>query len=295
MHSSFLSYRGKYYLYLALIISALAILVYGWHSPLETPNGGTWLGYTLGTIAALLIVWLLFFGVRKRSYRSNLGTVQGWLSAHVYLGTALLIIASLHCGFQFGGNIHTVAYGLMVAVVVSGFFGVYGYARYPKLMADVQLGQTREELFMTIADLDNQLLRLANRVDSETSALIGSAIERTEIGGSLWQQLLGTDLSKVMIARADSTAATRLTANPDQQAVVKALNERIAQGRGGENALHLQELLSLLSRKRALLRKARQALRLQILMQLWLYVHVPLSFALLGALLAHIFSVFVYW
>ena len=34
----------------------------------EPPNGGTWLGYTLGTIGALLIVWLMLFGIRKRRY-----------------------------------------------------------------------------------------------------------------------------------------------------------------------------------------------------------------------------------
>ena len=31
------------------------------------------------------------------------------------------------------------------------------------------------------------------------------------------------------------------------------------------------------------------------LLDIWLYVHVPLSFALLGALIAHIISVFFYW
>ena len=36
-------------------------------------------------------------------------------------------------------------------------------------------------------------------------------------------------------------------------------------------------------------------LQLQALMEIWLYLHVPLSFALLGALTAHIVSVFFYW
>jgi hypothetical protein len=30
-------------------------------------------------------------------------------------------------------------------------------------------------------------------------------------------------------------------------------------------------------------------------MQVWLYVHVPLSFALLAALIAHVISVFYFW
>ena len=33
----------------------------------------------------------------------------------------------------------------------------------------------------------------------------------------------------------------------------------------------------------------------QALMEIWLYVHVPLSFALLAALIGHVVSVFFYW
>jgi hypothetical protein len=162
-------------------------------------------------------------------------------------------------------------------------------------MADNQLGQTRDEIFLTMADLDKQSLRMAQRIDAETMALVGSAIERTKIGGNWWQQVLGTDRSQIMLAGAGSQATTRLARNPDQKQVMQALNERIAQSRGGEKTIYLQELLGMVSRKRTLLRKIRKTIRLQALLQLWLYLHVPLSFALLGALLAHIFSVFVYW
>src|SRR6478736_3963368 len=72
------------------MLSAVAGFAYGFHEPSTKPYGGSALGYALGTVAALLVLWLLWFGVRKRLYRSTLGSVQGWLSAHVYLGTALL-------------------------------------------------------------------------------------------------------------------------------------------------------------------------------------------------------------
>jgi len=55
----------------------------------------TWLGYTLGSIGALLILWLMFFGYRKRTYNNNVGTLRGRLSAHVYLGTCLIFLATL--------------------------------------------------------------------------------------------------------------------------------------------------------------------------------------------------------
>ena len=47
--------------------------------------------------------------------------------------------------------------------------------------------------------------------------------------------------------------------------------------------------------KRKLLRQLREDLRLQAGIELWLYIHVPLTAALLMALAAHILTVFLYW
>ena len=35
--------------------------------------------------------------------------------------------------------------------------------------------------------------------------------------------------------------------------------------------------------------------RLKAMLEIWLYVHVPATFALIAALIAHIVSVFFYW
>ena len=93
-----------------------SIAAYIWHRPPLAPNGGTSLGLALGTVAALLIVWLMLFGLRKRDYRSRLGTLRGWLSAHVYLGASLIVIGTLHTGFEFGWNVHTLADVFMLSV-----------------------------------------------------------------------------------------------------------------------------------------------------------------------------------
>ena len=50
-----------------------------------------------------------------------------------------------------------------------------------------------------------------------------------------------------------------------------------------------------LARKDELLGRARRDVRYKALLDLWLYVHVPLSFALLAALISHIVAVFFYW
>ena len=99
-HDSILDYRGYRWLWIALVLSLGSLAAYIWHDPIGVPNGGSWLGYTLGTIAALLILWLLWFGVRKRRYKSASSSARGWLSAHIYLGASLILISLLHSGFQ---------------------------------------------------------------------------------------------------------------------------------------------------------------------------------------------------
>src|SRR5688572_25640409 len=131
-YQSILAYKNGRYLKLALIACTAAIAAYWWDEPplvYLKPYGGTTLGYTLGTVGAVLILWLMLLGVRKRRYRTAIGSVQGWTSAHVYLGLSLMVIVTLHPAFEFGWNIHTMAYAVMVAVIARGFFGLYAYLR----------------------------------------------------------------------------------------------------------------------------------------------------------------------
>ena len=145
VHESFLIYRGLKFFWYAVALVFVSILLYIFHNPLGNPSGGTWLGYILGSISAALVIWLAWFGVRKRQYALSATKLKVWLSAHVYFGLALVIIATLHSGFQIGWNIHSVAYVFMLLTVISGIFGVYIYARYPKLMTKNRAGLSMDE------------------------------------------------------------------------------------------------------------------------------------------------------
>ena len=145
MFANLLRYRRYRYLWWGLGSIALGWAVYVSQGDGEPPNGGTWQGYVLGTWAALLIVWLTFLGYRKRSYRSGLGSTQGWTSAHVYLGLAVWVLATLHSGVQFGANVHTLAYVLMSIVILSGLFGLHAYLNYPARLAQNRGGRNRRE------------------------------------------------------------------------------------------------------------------------------------------------------
>jgi hypothetical protein len=292
MHESVLAFRKRRYFWVALVISVLAIVAYWFDDPQEPANGGTVLGYTLGTAGALMILWLAWFGVRKRRYASRQGSVQGWLSAHIYLGIALLVIVLLHAGFQFGVNVHTLALALLLLVVASGVYGVFVYMKYPERVSENRNGASRPELLDQLEDIDRRSQRVAEDLTDDYRELVASGISRTQLGGTLWSRLRARDLSQIMLRDA---GGTRVVRNPGQEAALDWLADQQSRATNADSAASIGELSALLRNKRKLLRQIGEDLRLQAKMELWLYVHVPLSAALLMALLVHIVTVFLYW
>lgn len=298
LHQSILAYRGSRYLWVSLTLCTTSIVAYAWHSPGVPPNGGTWLGYTLGTVGAVLILWLMSFGIRKRAYASRAGTLQGWLSAHVYLGLSLLVVVTLHAGFQMGWNVHTLAYVLMMIVVASGLFGVFAYARYPQFLSSNRGNQTKAQLLGELTDLDARCLRVAADMPGEFREVLRSNRDRTLIGGTVLALLAGRDRSQILLPEA-GTAGPAVTyqsvTNPEEAALLDWLGQRLAASTDGALSRQVQELLSLAGARRTLLARLRRDAQLKAWLEIWLYVHVPLSFGLLAALLAHVLAVFIYW
>ncbi len=298
MHDSILTYAKSRYLWFSVVLITGSLAAYLIHDPGGPPNGGTWLGYTLGTIGALLIVWLMFFGIRKRRYLNGVDTLRGWLSAHIYLGTTLILIVLLHAGFQVGWNIHTLAFALMLIVIFSGFFGLYVYLRYPAMMTRHRESATREAMLEEVAEIDQNALALADGIDPKIHAVILRSIDHTRLGGGVWTQLRARDgsdlaldtLQKAIVAR-DKKQEMKTTEMPTMFAMVDFLAGHATDKQGEA----MRKLIDMISRKKALATKVARDMQYQAMMEIWLYVHVPLSFALLAALIAHIVSSFFYW
>jgi hypothetical protein len=274
-HYSILEYARFRWFKAAVALSALAAMVYLWHEPPLKPYGGTWLGYTLGSIGAALILWLLWYGVRKRRYSAT-GAVQGWLSAHVYLGTALVVVVTLHTGFELGWNVHTLAYVLMLLVVLSGFYGVFVYMRVPRAITANLGEETLDAIVLRVADIDREMRDKAMSLPDSLFAIVDRSVAGTRLGGGVLRLLSGRDPQCPTLAavREWSSHAKRLT--------------------GGTAKLD-KEVYGLLLQKNQLLERARRDLRYKAILELWLYFHVPLAFMLLAALIVHVVSVFLYW
>lgn len=275
-HEGFLRYRNFRWLKIALVASLVAILIYASIDVQPRPNGGSAYGYILGTIGALLIVWLSLLGLRKRAMTPGTWSLKAWTSAHVYLGLSLIVIATLHTGFQLGWNIHTLAYALMMLVIASGAYGIVVYAVLPAQLSDSRAEMTRPQMIEAVAKFDVQLQAAAQPLAHEDALFVRDAFGEDPFRASLLRRLSGRDSE-------GRTAAALAT-----------LRHRSATATGVEAAA-LEAVVQLLERKVAALERIRRHLRIRALLEVWLYIHVPLTFALLAALTAHIISVFFYW
>jgi hypothetical protein len=262
------------YLKLAGLLVLLGLTAYALDRPPVSPYGGTWLGYALGTVAALLTIFQLWMGIRRRHHEAS-GGLHGWVSAHVYFGVALVVLATLHSGFQLGWNIHSLAYVLMLAMMITGLYGVYLYLRIPRLMTDNMGDDSFHELLLKIADLDERAREQALHLSDDASDFAIAAIERTAVGGSVIRLLSGY--------HPDCPTRRALLWLQEQSGHPDAVQ-----------AKHIRELYSTLLRKESLLLRVRRDIAFRSRLEFWLYLHAPLGVAAATALVAHVVATLFY-
>jgi hypothetical protein len=273
LHESFLRHRNWRWAKIASILCLVLILIYAFDNPLPRPEGDTVYGYTLGTIGLLLILWLTALGIRKRRMSPGVWSLKAWTSAHVWLGLSLIVIGTLHTGFHFGWNVHTLAYALMMLVIASGLFGIGVYAALPSKLSENRGELTETQMLEGLRAIDRQLHSAALPLGPRAATLIQASLEEDAFGGGLR-------------ARLRSGALDNATTQAEQG--LRALAGEIP-------ADAMERLRALLGQKHGQVAQLRRHLRLRAILEIWLYVHVPTTIALIAALIAHVVSVFFYW
>lgn len=279
-HEGFLRYRNGRWLKISALLAVVLIALYAF-VPLPGQHfGSSWLGYTLGTLGALLILWLTLLGVRKRAITPGRWSLRAWTSAHVYLGLSLIVVGTLHSGFHFGWNVHTLAWALMMLVILSGLFGIWVYATLPSALSDNRYDEegaiTEKQMVEALRSLDRQIHDAAQPLDPQAAALVNSSLEENPFAGTFWNRVTG-----------------RYARDATRAAAAELRRMRAYRARTADDPLDKVDALH--TRKEAMLGRLRKHLRLKTWLQAWLYFHVPVTFALLAALSAHIVSVFFYW
>lgn len=279
---------SRFWLWTGILLSTAAVIAYVVHSPPTGRDGSTIVGYALGGLSALIVLYLAILGIRKRRFDTSTGRRRDVVSAHVFLGLTLIFTATLHTGFEFEWSVHTLTYVLLMIVVLSGIWGVSVYSGLPDKMGrniSEQIVEKKrfdmselEQLEEDMADLDRKLERSLQFLPDSFRGPIQDSIQKTKIGGGLFSIMSG------------SSAGC---------ATAKALSQVRSMVEGGnfdtEQRQRMNELVTDMARKREIAAALRRDGRYRALLSIWLWFHVPLTSALLVCLVTHIVLVFFYW
>lgn len=266
--------------WIAAILLALLVASYWWlaRAAGSTHGGSAW-GIAYGVTASALVLLLVAFGWRKRAYRSKVGTLEGWLQAHVYLGVLVLVVVLLHTGFRFEDRVAVAAFVVMGVVVLSGLVGTAFYTVYPRLLTEVQSDLSPADTSERLNRLTASMARLASGRSRAFEGVYRDVVARsTPRGLAGWRLTLGRMPGggrRGVEAMGNRWTGLLARVPPEEQEPLRQLLMLARQ----QQELHL--------------RLAYQE-RYKNLLDVWLWVHVPLSVVLLILIAAHVIAAFYF-
>jgi hypothetical protein len=279
------------------------------------PGGSSLPGFTFGLIGGGIIVFEVLLWFRKQVRAWRIGRAQTWLRAHIWLGLLSLPLLVLHSGFHLGGSLSTVLMVLLVIVVVSGIWGLVLQQWLPKYMLDEVSAET---IYSQIDQLSMQVLREARRlVDvicgvTESGAIEAAGEDAAEhlVVGAV--RSVGRVRGKVVETRAAPEAISGC--EPLRDFFMTQVSPFLEHGNNSRSILRLpgrasqafadlaarlpkaaHETLVTLEGFCNQKRQWEQQKRLHFWLHNWLWLHFPLSLALLVLMLVHAWTAVKFW
>ena len=257
-----------------VVLLFAVVFSYVWYSRREFPHGGSVWGLAYGIGGFLLILLLAFFGIRKRWYRSNFGTLEQWLQSHIYLGVLVLVILLCHTGGRFNDKMAVLTLLLVVVVVGSGVLGAVLYVTVPRMLTEVESNLTVEELSDQLNQSAKQMSRIAATRSAPFQRIHDELIREGMPGWLAGWRLLFSKIGKQQTAGGDWTALLSLVPKAEQE--------------------ELRQMLVVSRQRKELLLRLIYQQRYKNILEVWLYVHIPFTIALMVFAVVHVVAVLYY-
>ncbi len=250
-------------------------------------DGGTVPGLIYGSLALAIMVMDALLGARRKVPAWKIGRAKTWLRAHVWVSLLLFPLVLFHSAFRIGGTMTLVLWVLFVFVMGSGIVGVVIQSTLPQIMTDHVAMETIYDQIDHITrqlryDADVKILQAAGKVDFEVSVPEGvTPVKVKDVPEAPGMAELKAAYAKSIRPLFDPHLKIRkvLRTREDITEVLDTLKPTIPA------AFHpvLEGMAPLIEEKRQL----EVQKTLHHWMHGWLFVHVPLSLALLLLTLAH--------
>lgn len=279
-----------------VIFAACAVAYVPYHrSQPAGPSGGTWMGLFYGVIGTAMILLAMGLTPRKKWRTARVGRVYWWMQAHVWFGLLSFPVILFHAGFRDGLWGGWMTWALMVLFIIIEVSGIAGL-----VMQNVLPGRLlREVEYETIYE---QIDAVSAKLKEEAEAKV-VAITRRKVEEAYEYEAVpaGMPASAGMALASGVTAASTPGAEEVEgfyrQQVLPLLSGRKGSGelaKPGEFdrlraktplLVHetINDLQSICDEKRQLEKQRK----LQWFLHGWLWVHVPLSAAMLVLIVVH--------
>lgn len=268
MQESFISHRNYLWFWTILGLTLGMIAWYLLDNPVGGRSGSTYFGYGSGIFSAIAILILMWFGIRKRSYSAHIVSLKGWLAFHIWLGLSLLIVVPLHADFEFGCNLHSMAFYFLAFVVISGILGTYFYRVLPLETISNRGAGAITKRKQDLESLTAQLQKDFDNQPPEYGSILRS-LDKDSDQFCMFKCFANNEFDQAQAAQA-------LSKIPDS------------------NRLPAMEIISRMAKKRELQSGLRKESRVLFWLKAWLFVHIPCSIVLVVLVLIHIFSIFYF-
>jgi hypothetical protein len=259
-----------------IVLLAATVAAFVWSLKRESfAHGGSLIGLIFGTAGYLLILLLAYYGIRKRSYRSRFGTMEQWLQSHIYLGILVLVLLVLHTGGRFNDKVAVTTLILVAVVVLSGIAGAIFFVTVPRLLTEVESNLTVEEISTQLNQLARNMARLASG-RSQPFVRIYDGLMKESMPGWLagWRLLLSRMRRGGQQSVADWSKLLALVGKEEQEP--------------------LRQMLVFSRQRKELLIRLMYQQRYKNILEFWLYIHVPVTIAVLVFGTVHVVAVFYY-
>ena len=289
------------------------------------PGGSSPPGLILGIAGGAIIIFECLLWPKRMLRSWRWGSARLWMKAHIWLGLLTVPLILLHSGFQWGGWLSTILAVLFASVIASGIFGLAMQQILPRrMLVDVPLetiySQIENSMQLAATDAESLVLAtcgLAKESSAASSHLHSQPAEVSEVRGServvigasrvvelIPGQLLRTPVPQVPVPNSEvlrqkfyATIQPFLGHGPQFKSRLSNRN-RSAEFFQQLRAVLDPEAHPVVEAIEECCEQRRQfdlQARLHWWLHSWLWVHLPLSMALLVLMFVHVYVALKYW
>jgi len=279
---------------LALAMATAAYVPYH-RGALNGPSGNSWPGLAYGIAGTALIAFAGLLGARRKRPSWRIGRAESWLKGHIWLGLLAYPLILFHAGLRLGGTLTTVLCVIFTLVVLTGLLGLVVQRVLPRILTDrvptetiyeqldrvaAQLLEESDEAVATVCgplEIESEPARAAAATAGPPPRGRRSRPPRPLEGSA---ELKKFYLGAVRPFLAAEAGAKGWLARPEERGAIFDRHRISLPPPLHEATRHLEEICE--ERRQLIVQR-----RLHRLMHGWLFVHLPLSTALVVLIVVH--------